>query len=51
MNVVALPRQHRKDEADAEYRRRMVVNALAASFITLMIVGGVWIVNTLVQVS
>jgi len=51
MNVVALPRRHREDEADEEYHQRMLVNALAASFITLMIVGGVWIVNTLVQVS
>jgi hypothetical protein len=51
MTVVALPRRHPKVEADAEHRQRMLVNALAASFITLMIVGGVWIVNTLVQVS
>jgi hypothetical protein len=29
----------------------MVVNALAASFLTLMIVSGYWIVSTLVQVS
>ena len=42
----------RRQEADnAEYRQRMVVNAVAASFITFMIVTGVWIVNTLVQVS
>jgi len=47
----ALPRRHRTVEADAEYRQRRLVNALAASFVTLMIVGGVWIVNTLVQVS
>jgi hypothetical protein len=51
MNVVALPRRERKIEADAEYRQRMLVNALAASFITLMIVTGFWILNTLVQVS
>jgi hypothetical protein len=51
MTAVALPRRHRKVEADAEYRQRMLVNALAASFITFMIVTGFWIVNTLVQVS
>ena len=29
----------------------MLVNALAASFITLMMIGGYWVVTTLVQVS
>jgi hypothetical protein len=41
----------RQDAENAEYRQRMVVNAVAASFITLMIVTGCWIVSTLVQVS
>jgi hypothetical protein len=36
---------------NAEYRQRMLVNAVAASFLALMIVTGYWIVNTLVQVS
>jgi hypothetical protein len=51
MTVGALPRRHRKVEADAVYRERMLVNALTASFITLMIITGFWIVNTVVQVS
>jgi hypothetical protein len=50
MTTIAMPRR-RKEIENEEYRQRMVVNALAASFITLMIVTGFWIVNTLVQVS
>jgi hypothetical protein len=50
MTTVAMPRRRQEIE-NAEYRQRMLVNAVAASFITLMIVAGVWIVNTLVQVS
>jgi hypothetical protein len=50
MTTVAMPRRHQEIEHE-EYRQRMMVNALAASFLTLMIVAGYWIVNTLVQVS
>jgi hypothetical protein len=50
MTVTAMPNRQQEMESE-EYRQRMVVNALAASFITLMIVSGYWIVNTLVQVS
>jgi hypothetical protein len=50
MSTVAMPRR-REEIENEEYRQRMLVNALAASFITLMIVTGFWIVNTLVQVS
>ena len=50
MSTVAMPRR-REEIENEEYRHRMLVNALAASFITLMIVTGFWIVNTLVQVS
>jgi hypothetical protein len=50
MTTAAMPKRQQETESE-EYRRRMVVNALAASFITLMIVSGYWIVNTLVQVS
>jgi hypothetical protein len=50
MTTVAMPRRRQEIENE-EYRQRMVVNALAAAFITLMIVTGCWIVNTLVQVS
>jgi hypothetical protein len=50
MTTVAMPRR-REEIENEEYRQRMVVNALAASFITLMIVTGFWIVNTLVHVS
>ena len=51
MTVIPMPRSRQEVDESAEYRQRMVVNAVAASFITFMIVTGVWIVNTLVQVS
>jgi hypothetical protein len=50
MTDVGIPKTRQETESE-EYRQRMLVNALAASFITLMIVSGYWIVNTLVQVS
>ena len=50
MSVIAMPRSRREAENE-EYRQRMLVNALAASFITLMMIGGYWVVTTLVQVS
>jgi hypothetical protein len=50
MTVTAMPKGQQETESE-EYRQRMLVNALAASFITLMIISGYWIVNTLVQVS
>ena len=34
-------------EERAEYRQRMLVNALAASFITLLMISGYWMVVTL----
>ena len=49
MTTVAMPRR-RHDIEDAEYRQRMLVNALAASFITLLIVTGYWVVTTLTGV-
>jgi hypothetical protein len=51
MTVVAMPRRRQEFDVGAEYRQRMLVNALAASFITLMMIGGYWVVTTLVQVS
>jgi hypothetical protein len=50
MTAAAMPKRQQETESE-EYRQRMVVNALAASFLTSMIVAGYWIVNTLVQVS
>jgi hypothetical protein len=50
MTVIAMPRRRQEVEKD-EYRQRMIANALAASFITLMMIGGYWVVTTLVQVS
>jgi hypothetical protein len=50
MTTVAM-RRNRQEVENAEYRQRMLVNALAASFITLMMIGGYWVVTTLVQVS
>ena len=49
MTTVAMPRR-RQDIENAEYRQRMLVNALAASFITLLIVTGYWVVTTLTGV-
>jgi hypothetical protein len=49
MTTVAMPRGH-QDIENAEYRQRMLVNALAASFITLLIVTGYWVVTTLTGV-
>ena len=50
MTVRAMPR-NRQEVENTEYRQRMLVNALAASFITLLIVTGYWVVATLAQVS
>jgi hypothetical protein len=41
-----MPRRQREAENE-EYRQR--INALAASFITLMMIGGYWVVTTLVE--
>jgi hypothetical protein len=48
MTVAVMPR--RRQEVDAEYRHRMLVNALAASFITFLMVTGYWVVTTLTGV-
>jgi hypothetical protein len=45
MTVIAAPRN--RQEADAEYRQRMIVNAVAASFIALLIISGYWVVSAL----
>jgi hypothetical protein len=50
VTTAAMPRRRQEIENE-EYRQRMLVNAVAASFLTLMIVAGYWIINTLVQVS
>jgi hypothetical protein len=49
MTLVAIPgtRKRQDDERD-EYRQCMLVNAIAASFITLPVIGGYWVVTTLV---
>lgn len=50
MTVAAIPIKRQEVDARAEYRQRMLVNALAASFITLMMIGGYWVVSTLAGV-
>jgi hypothetical protein len=45
MNVTTISRN--RHQADAEYRHRMVVNLLAASFITMLMIAGYWVVTTL----
>jgi hypothetical protein len=51
MTLVAIPgtRKRQDDERD-EYRQCMLVNAIAASFISLPMIGGYWVVTTLVGV-
>jgi hypothetical protein len=44
-----MPRKRQVDES-AEYRQRMLVNIIAASFITLLIISGYWVVSTLAAV-
>jgi hypothetical protein len=39
MLLIAMPGRRREAENE-EYRQRMLVNALAASFRTLMVIGG-----------
>jgi hypothetical protein len=47
MTAVTTAKERREIEARAEYRQRMFVNALAASFITLLMISGYWMVITL----
>jgi len=39
-----------REEAELEHRQRMLANAIAASFVTLLIISGYWIVSTLTGV-
>jgi hypothetical protein len=43
----AMPRERQQVDQSAEYRHRMLVNALAASFIGLLMISGYWVVSTL----
>ena len=47
MTVVALRNREVENE---EYRHRMLVNAIAATFVTFLVVAGYWIVTTLAGV-
>jgi hypothetical protein len=47
MTAITTPKERREIEERAEYRQRMLVNALAASFITLLMISGYWMVITL----
>ena len=47
MTVVRMPIRRREVDESAEYRQRMLVNLVAASFITLLIISGYWVVATL----
>jgi hypothetical protein len=47
MTVVAMPTKRQEVEASAEHRHRMFLNVLSASFITLLMVTGYWVVTTL----
>jgi hypothetical protein len=37
-------------ESDDDYRHRMIVNAIALAFTTLLIVAGVWLANMMAHV-
>jgi hypothetical protein len=50
MTVVATLTKRQEVEGSAEYRHRMLVNALAASFITFLMVTGYWVVTMLTGV-
>jgi hypothetical protein len=50
MTVIPLQRKRKEADDAAEYRERMLVNLVAASFITLLIIGGYWVVSTLAGV-
>jgi hypothetical protein len=49
MTTVAMPRRSHEDE-NAEYRERMIVNAVAATGVAFLIAAGYWIVSTLTTV-
>ena len=46
---VADLQKYESQDADGDYRHRMIVNGLAAFVTTILIVGGIWIANTMVQ--
>jgi hypothetical protein len=53
MTVIVFPRNpKRQPEVDEreEYHQRMLVNLVVASFITVLIIGGYWVVSTLAGV-
>jgi hypothetical protein len=43
-------RRDRQQVENAEYRQRMLVNAVVATFITFLMVAGYWVVATLAGV-
>jgi hypothetical protein len=47
MTVVMMRKQRQDVGESEEYRHRMFVNALAASFITVLMITAYWVVNTL----
>jgi hypothetical protein len=49
MTTVAIG-NNRQEVKNEEYRQRMLVNALAATFITFLMVAGYWVVTTLAGV-
>jgi hypothetical protein len=49
MTVVTL-RRNRQEIENEEYRQRMLVNAIAATFLTFLMVAGYWVVTTLASV-
>jgi hypothetical protein len=47
MTTVEMTRERQCVEESSEYRHRTFVNALATVFITMLIITGYWVVNTL----
>jgi hypothetical protein len=49
MTIIAMPKNRRQLENE-EYRQRMLVNAVAATFVAFLMVAGYWVVTTLTGV-
>jgi|HubBroStandDraft_6_1064221.scaffolds.fasta_scaffold4536481_1 hypothetical protein len=47
MTAAEMSRARQEVERGAEYDHRMLVNFVAASFLTLLVIAGYWVVSTL----
>jgi hypothetical protein len=49
MTVVGMTKARQEAEERTEYDHRMLVNFVAASFMTLLMITGYWVVSTLAE--